>query len=125
MPIFAFAMSPAGSPIPPPLLLRGLIDTGSDVSVVVPSVPRHFGLAPFQSRSTQGTTGSAPVHLYEMSLSIINPGGPGPSMLSWERLLVMEAPAGLPGVDVIVGLDVLRECLLISDGPGPRFTLAI
>jgi hypothetical protein len=146
MPVFSFSTGPTGlvvpvllglngkdsanllaqgQPIPAPLHLQGLIDTGSDVTVVAPFVPRHFSLLPLRSTTTQGTTGSAPVDLYEMSLSILNPGGPGPSMASWDQLVVMESPRGIPSVDVIVGLDVLRECLLIFDGPGQRFILAV
>jgi hypothetical protein len=30
----------------------------------------------------------------------------------------------LPNVDVLIGMDVLADCLLVLDGPGKQFILA-
>jgi hypothetical protein len=43
-------------------------------------------------------------------------------MLTMPSLLVMELPPG-PSCDVLIGMDVLRQCKLIVDGPGGCFTL--
>jgi hypothetical protein len=37
-------------------------------------------------------------------------------------LLVMEMPSALP-VDVLIGMDVIRTCKLLVDGPVGLFTL--
>jgi hypothetical protein len=37
-------------------------------------------------------------------------------------LLVMELPAGLP-FDALVGMDVVRTCRTLVDGPAGAFTL--
>jgi hypothetical protein len=41
-----------------------------------------------------------------------------------ERLRVQEIPASVPDMDVLIGRDVLSQCLLIADGPAGQFTLA-
>jgi hypothetical protein len=38
---------------------------------------------------------------------------------------VTEVSVTLQNVDVLVGLDVIKQCLLIIDGPGDRFTLGV
>jgi hypothetical protein len=37
-------------------------------------------------------------------------------------MLVMELPSGFP-VEVLLGMDVLRTCKLLVDGPARRFDL--
>ncbi len=65
--------------------------------------------------------GSVKGNLFEVSLSIPSPRrGTGPVALQ-ERLLVMEWPQPLPGLDVLIGLDVLAECVLLFDGPRREF----
>jgi len=45
-------------------------------------------------------------------------------MLVRERMPVTELAVALPNVEILVGLDLLRQILLILDGPGQRFSLA-
>jgi hypothetical protein len=60
---------------------------------------------------------------YRVSLSIPPAQNlPGP-MLTYGDMTVLELPTSLPGVDVLIGLDVLLTCKLIVDGPGGHFTL--
>jgi hypothetical protein len=44
-------------------------------------------------------------------------------MLTRRDLIVMEMPSPIPGVDVLIGLDVLLDCKLLLDGPARSFTL--
>jgi hypothetical protein len=38
----------------------------------------------------------------------------------WTVTEFLHAP---PQIDVLIGLDVLNQCLVVIDGPGGRFTL--
>jgi hypothetical protein len=44
-------------------------------------------------------------------------------MLTRDNLLVMEMPSPIPGVEVLIGLDILLDCKLLLDGPARQFTL--
>jgi hypothetical protein len=44
-------------------------------------------------------------------------------MLTRHDLTVMEMPSPIPGVEVLIGLDILLNCKLVLEGPARRFTL--
>ena len=113
-----------GQPFPAPAVTRGLLDLGSDISVVASRILTQLGLPVLQTATTQGVSGSATVNLFEVSLSVMGLNVPGAPVLELPQSIVMEAPQALPGIEVLIGLDVLRKCLLVSDGPGQQFTLA-
>jgi hypothetical protein len=119
------ALAAAGQPIPRPIAGRALIDSGSDVTIVAAHILSALGLPPHLSASTQSTTGSASVNLFDASLSILAPPGAGVPMLVFPQLIVMEAPAPLSGIEAVVGRDVLSDCLFIMDGPRQYFILAL
>jgi hypothetical protein len=113
------------APIPPFPQVRALIDTGSDVCVISPVVIQHLGLTPIVGTTTQTTLGSGGVTLYEVSLVIHGPAGPMGPHLVQPDLFVMGLATSLPQqLDVLIGRDVLRECLFIADGPARTFSLA-
>jgi hypothetical protein len=111
------ALVQAGTSIPAPLRIRALLDTGCDVTAVAPRIFQHFGLQPVLRSSTQTASASIVVDLYRISLGIPTSGFVRPN------LLVTELAVSLLPVEVLIGMDVLRECLLIVDGPGQQFTL--
>jgi hypothetical protein len=112
-----------GQPIPPPVQARALLDTASDKTAVAVHLLRQLGIAPRGPVRTQTAGGIVKVQLYEVSLSIPNPTGARTPMLvhpEWEVTEFLHAP---PQIDVLIGLDVLNQCLVVIDGPGGRFTL--
>jgi Aspartyl protease len=113
----------AGRPIPPPAAARGEIDTGCSVTAVAPWVFRQLALTPAGSQQSQTASGPVQVQLYHVSLSITDPANPGGPMLAHPTLLVSELAVTLPDADVLIGMDVLRECQLLLDGPAGRYTL--
>jgi hypothetical protein len=119
------ALLSAGLPVPPPLLVQGLLDTGSDVTILNPDLIFRLGLVCCVQKATHTTIGSATVKLYEISLSIPDTVGGKGSLLERSPLLAMESLAPFLNIDAVIGLDVLSDCLLIFDGPGKQFTLAI
>jgi Aspartyl protease len=114
----------AGSLIPPPLSATAIIDTGSDASSVDGALLRQLGLTAVSHTSTRTVAGQVPVDLFEVSLSIFGPQSTAGPVLVRPQLVVAELPQPLPGIDVLIGMDLLSDCLLIVDGPGRQFTLA-
>ena len=113
----------AGQVIPRPLLLRGQLDNGSNITCVAARVLHHFGLLPRYYTTTTTTVGGAQVGVYEVSFSIPQQGTLTGPLLVLDYLQVMEWVDPPEGVEVLVGLDVLERLLMIHDGPRKEFTL--
>lgn len=117
------SLKASGQPLPAPITVRGVIDTGTDVTAVAPNLLLQLGATPTNSTTTQTVGGSIPVDLYEISLSI---HGTSPStgiFYATPTLLVIGLPSSIPAIDLLLGRDVLDECILIYDGPGRDFLL--
>ena len=54
----------AGQPVPPPVLARGLLDTGSDVAAVAPWILRKLAISSKAKASTHTAGGQVPVQLF-------------------------------------------------------------
>ncbi len=114
----------SGQPIPAPILCRGLVDTGTDVTSVAPAVLRQLGLTvPVAKSRTGSTTGSAPVALFKASVNVLDLRNLSGPKLLMSDVLVMELPNPLTNLDVLIGLDVLLTARLLLDGPRREFTL--
>jgi aspartyl protease len=114
----------ARKPIPAPIWVRALIDTGCDATALAPDVIRQLGIAPFHRTMSQTASGSVWVQLYRVSLSVPAPGGAVGPMLTVPDLVVTELTATLPDVDALIGMDVVRQCLIVIDGPGKQFLVS-
>lgn len=64
------------------------------------------------------------VNLYDVSLTLIDPAGGTRTSFFRPLWTVMELPRNLPTVDVLVGMDLLNELVVMIDGPGKQFTLS-
>jgi len=107
---------------PSPVPGKALIDTGSDISAVALPILQQLGVPVLRSTSTQGIGGSLPVNLYKFSLHILDVQNVGLPWLSQPSLVVMELASGVP-FDALIGMDIIRTCKMIVDGPGHQFTL--
>jgi hypothetical protein len=117
------ALLSAGQPIPTPVGVRALLDTGTDVTCVAPRVFNQLRLTSMGSVSTQTVCSSINADLFEVSLSIPAPPGKAGPMLVREQLVVMELINAPQNCEALIGMDILAECLLILDGPGRQFTI--
>jgi hypothetical protein len=117
------ALHVSGQPIPPPIRVRGLMDTACDLTAVAPWILRQLGSPYYAKASTHTAGGSVQVDVYEASLSISGPAGAAGPMLVFPTLVVTELAHAPRGIDVLVGMDVMLTCLTLIDGPGRQFTL--
>lgn len=117
------ALKKAGQPVPPPLRIRGLIDTGASCTCVDPLVLGRLQLTPTGKVAINTpSTGSVPHTADQYDVSLI-------LMSSYLRLLfpaksVVESHLSIQGIDALIGRDILEKCLLVYDGQAATFTLA-
>jgi predicted aspartyl protease len=102
--------------------VRALIDTGTDTTAVAARVFQRLGLAPLITASSQTASGLVSVNLHRISLTISSPTQGAATALTIPDLLVSELTSPL-SVEALIGMDVLRQGLLVLDGPGQRFIL--
>jgi len=117
------ALRRVGQPIPQPIQVRALIDTGASCTCVDPAVLRGLGLTP---------TGSTPIHTpstggalhnaeqYDVCIIFRNPE----ISLELPTVPVVAAELQVQGIQALLGRDVLTTCLLVYNGQRGFFTLA-
>ncbi len=109
-----------GMPVPRPIQVQTQIDTGSLVTGVTPRLIRAIGAAPGGSARTLTAGGFAFVPFYRISFTLFDNVGASISRTSW---LVTNLPQDLPDVDVLFGMDLVREHRLVIDGLGAYFSI--
>jgi hypothetical protein len=72
---------------------------------------------------TQTAGGLTRVRSYCISFTLFDPTGNHPASLTRISWLVTELPQDLPDVDVLFGMDLVRELVMNVDGPVGQFTL--
>jgi hypothetical protein len=112
----------SGRQTPSPLGAQGLIDTGSDITVVSTTLLQQLGASVQPPVTTQGISGPVQGNTYFVSLHILDARNLAGPWLSQPQLCVMGLPLG-PMFGVLIGMDVLRTCKLTVDGPAGIFTL--
>ena len=114
-------------PVPNPVQIRGLVDTGASGTCVDPSVLTTLGLSPTGSVTVNTpSTGTQPHVADQYDVSLMIPGAhPTHAPLVVQNLPVMCAELLVPqGFHVLIGRDILSRCLLNYNGPMNLFTLA-
>jgi hypothetical protein len=115
------AVRAAGLASPGFLHVRAMIDTGATVTAVVPGVLSRMNVPPGPAVQTTTAAGAAQVRLYQVGFTIYD-------LVSGVRLIrtdwtVTNLLHNLDDVDVLFGLDLLREIVLTVSGPGQTFSL--
>jgi hypothetical protein len=120
----AQALRAAGQALPQPVPLRGLIDTGADYTAVVDAAVASLGLLPLSPFAVNTAGGRTIVNRCAVAFTLLDPGGNPSRNLVRANFAVLGMANAPIGFDVIVGMDLLADCLLIQDGPAKRFSLA-
>ena len=116
----------AGGTITAPVQARGLLDTGTDVTVVAPWILQRLAVPLVTATSTRTVGGQVRALLYRVSLGVTDPSQPpGAPWMTASNLLVMELTTVLPDLDVLIGLDALLQHKLVIDGPAKQFWLEV
>jgi hypothetical protein len=120
----AEALKKAGQPVPNPILVRGLIDTGASCTSVDCTVLKQLrlvstGSVPIHTPSTSSGTPHT-VNQFDVSLILQHP------KLAWQfhAVPVIETNLAHQGILALVGRDILSNCLLCYDGQAGIFSLA-
>lgn len=117
------ALQNAGKPIPAPVVIRALIDSGATSTNMVASVIQPLGL------SASGTvqvitpsTGLAPVTVdqYDVSILIVHPE----MGKFFDTVPILECQTLSSDFHALLGRDLLNYCSFFYDGPGQFFSLA-
>jgi hypothetical protein len=116
----------AGQPVPNPVTVQALIDTGSNCLCVDPSVLNQLHLAPTGSGLVNTpTTGQQPANANQYDVSIVIPSTPGSAPLTLHAVPALEADLlAVQGFHAIIGLNILRSCLMTYDGKAGLFSIA-
>jgi hypothetical protein len=116
LPLYASGQSPS------PLAGKGVIDTGSNISGLSPTLLQQVGGPSIGTTSTVGIGGSYPVKLYRVSLHICDLRNPSVPWFSHLGLVVMDLPPWMSH-EALIGRDVLLRCKTTVDGPAGKFSL--
>ena len=114
-------------PVPNPLQIRALVDTGASGTCIDPSVLIALGLTPTGSvQVNTPSTGGMPHTAAQYDIAVIVP----PANPSHPALMLPSVPViasellQLQGFHALIGRDVLSDCVLHHNGTMRLFTLA-
>jgi hypothetical protein len=113
----------AGQRVTRPVLTRGEVDTGTNVTAVSAAILRRLGVPVLFQTVTHTAAGQLAVDLYQVSVGVRNLADPGAPELVNGQLLVMALRTALPGIEVLIGLDFLLACRFLLEGPARRVSL--
>jgi hypothetical protein len=120
----------AGKPIPGPIAARAILDTGANATCLDPgvltSLVQAVGLKPvrFLLANVPALGGVGWSAEYALSLPVVHPSGQPRDNRTWQEHPVVEQPLAQLGYQVLLGRDLLDDCLFVYNGPDGSFTLA-
>lgn len=120
------ALQDSQQPVPPPQIVRALIDTGASISAVDPSVLTALGLsATGEAEIHTPSTAGVPVKTatYDVQIAILA-GRPGDLHFISETVQVTSTELTAQGFQVLIGRDILKSCILYFNGADAVFSLS-
>jgi predicted aspartyl protease len=111
------ALKKAGSPIPPMVSAKGMIDTGATSSVIQPSIVQSLGLQPVGIANIS-TPSSANVPCNQYLIRVFFPN----NVIA--ETIAIEAPMQGQQIQCLIGRDILSHGVLVYTGYMNQFTLS-
>lgn len=121
------AITSAGTAVPNAILVQALVDTGASATCVDPSVLQALSLTPTGSTMVKTpSTGNQPVQFDQYDVSLGVPPASDQQLPLYIGTLPVICTELLTsqGFHVLVGRDVLSQCILIYNGNTKLFTLS-
>lgn len=119
------ALQRAGQPIPSPVIVRGLIDTGASCTCVDPTVIKKLQLAPSGTVPIHTpSTGTVPHNCNQFDIGIAIIMDNGQVHLPGMIIPVIESDLNSQGIQALLGRDLLDQGILIYNGTSRSVTLA-
>jgi hypothetical protein len=115
----------ASQPLPPMVQVRALIDTGASHTCVDPTILHPLNLTPTGSTPVHTpTTGGAPEtrNLYDICFLI--PNDQLPPLVRRTMAVICTELNSQGGIHLLIGRDILQDCLFTLDGRSGFFSLA-
>jgi predicted aspartyl protease len=112
------ALIAANQPVPTPVQVDALIDTGATGSVIASGIAQQLGLQPVGVVPVS-TPSSSNVPMATYAVRLLLPGG-----IIFETTAI-EAPMQGQGIGALIGRDVLANAVLVYIGYMNEFTISI
>lgn len=121
----AKALRDANQPVPNPVQIRGLVDTGASCTCIDPKVLTDLGLTP-TGTTTVITAGNLPEEREQYDVTLIIPGATqGDPALEIDAIPVVASKLlDIQGFHALIGRDVLGTCVMNYNGTMRTFTIA-
>ena len=127
-PLIAKTLTDGGLPIPPPVVGIALVDTGATLTAVHDEALRKLGLNPIGAADTGTAGGKVRRLIYPGRLVCPSQGWtldlPGVISVDLTGQDIPLSPSPQP-VIALLGRNFLERCLLVYNGPGGFWTLAL
>jgi hypothetical protein len=120
------ALLAAHRPIPQPITVTALIDTGADVSCIDSDALGQLNLQQrraFLLVNAPGLAGLPYQPAYFAALTVLHPSGQPSDNLVIRDILLASLPLHMPGCQLLFGRDALANCRFDFDGPAMAFAL--
>jgi hypothetical protein len=120
------ALALVNQPVPNPIQILGMIDTGASCTCVDPIVLQQLSLSPTGSAPVfTPSTGPQPTPADQYDVSLLIYATTNAPPLVYHTIPVIQADLlAAQGFHALIGRDVLRGCLLFYDGQNNLFSLA-
>ncbi len=121
----AKALTEAKQPMPDPIKIRALVDTGASCTCVDPKVLEGLGLTP-TGTTTVVTAGGVPEERSQFDIGLVIPGSNSADSLLIERTIPVVAThlLEIQGFHALIGRDILGRCVMNYNGALRTFTIA-
>jgi len=114
---YAAQLQSQGKPVPPAQTVKGLVDTGASISTVSDAVSSAAGLQQVGSVPIGGVGGMSEKPIFAASFALPKYG------VKVDPIEVGGVSIPMPGVDILVGRDILKALHLDYEGPEGVFQL--